>query len=88
MILCLNWIPSWWCSRYRTNEADRMKNVGLYIFLYFTTAMALDVIYKSLDRIVWHIPPEWGLRILEENRFVHVKPLIGPPASCIKHGAI
>ena len=28
-----------------------MKNVRLYIFLYFTAAMSLDVVYRSLDHV-------------------------------------
>jgi signal transduction histidine kinase len=44
-----------------------MKHVRLYIFLYFTAAMALDVVYRSLDRLVWNEPPEWGHRILDQG---------------------
>jgi two-component system LytT family sensor kinase len=43
-----------------------MKHVRRYIFLYFTAAMALDVLYRCLDRVVWHHPPQWGLSILEQ----------------------
>jgi two-component system LytT family sensor kinase len=43
-----------------------MKNVRVYIFLYFTAATALEVVYRCLDRMVWKIPPQWGLTILEQ----------------------
>jgi signal transduction histidine kinase len=43
-----------------------MKHLRLYIFLYFTAAMALEVDYRCLDRVVWKIPPQWGLTILEQ----------------------
>jgi two-component system LytT family sensor kinase len=43
-----------------------MKNVRLYIFLYFTSAMALEVTYRCLDRVVWDNPPQWRLMILEQ----------------------
>jgi two-component system LytT family sensor kinase len=43
-----------------------MKHTRLYIFLYFTSAMALEVLYRCLDRVVWAIPPEWRLTTLEQ----------------------
>jgi two-component system LytT family sensor kinase len=44
-----------------------MKNVRLYIFLYFTAAMALDVVYRSLDRVARDRPPAWGETFLEQS---------------------
>jgi two-component system LytT family sensor kinase len=43
-----------------------MKKVRLYIFLYYTAAMTLDVLYRCLDSLVWHRPPRWGFAILEQ----------------------
>jgi two-component system LytT family sensor kinase len=43
-----------------------MKNVRLYIFLYFTAAMALDVVYRSLDRVAHARPPAWGETFLDQ----------------------
>jgi two-component system LytT family sensor kinase len=43
-----------------------MKHIRLYVFLYFTSAMALEVVYRCLDRVVWQIPPEWRLTTLEQ----------------------
>src|SRR5580700_3524060 len=43
-----------------------MKNVRLYIFLYFTAAMALDVVYRSLDRVARGYPSEWVVLLIEQ----------------------
>jgi len=43
-----------------------MKNVRLYIFLYFTAAMTLDVVYRSLDRITWGLPARWRMEFLAQ----------------------
>jgi hypothetical protein len=43
-----------------------MKNVRLYIFLYFTAAMALDVVYRSLDRVARGYPSEWAQILIEQ----------------------
>src|SRR5277367_1948796 len=43
-----------------------MKNVKVYIFLYFTAAMSLDVLYRSLDRVTWGSPVHWGMQFLDQ----------------------
>jgi two-component system LytT family sensor kinase len=44
-----------------------MKNIRLYIFLYFTSAMALDVVYLSLDRVTRGRPPAWVPVLIEQT---------------------
>ena len=55
-----------------------MKHIQLYIFLYYTAAMALDVVYRSLDRLVWNEPPEWGQRILDQSTGYYFSMLLLP----------
>src|ERR1700722_5080774 len=55
-----------------------MKNVRFYIFLYFTAAMALDVVYRALDRVVWNEPAEWRQRILEQGTGYYLSMLLLP----------
>jgi two-component system, LytTR family, sensor kinase len=55
-----------------------MKNVRFYIFLYFTAAMALDVVYRALDRVVWNEPAEWGRRTLEQGTGYYLAMLLLP----------
>src|SRR5882724_2842964 len=43
-----------------------MKHVRLYIFFYFTSAMLLDVVYRCLDHVARHEPPQWGERLVEQ----------------------
>jgi two-component system LytT family sensor kinase len=43
-----------------------MKNVRLYIFLYVTAAMALDVVYRSLDRVARGHPGGWTEILTEQ----------------------
>jgi signal transduction histidine kinase len=43
-----------------------MKNARLYIFLYLTAAMALDVIYRSLDRVARGHPGAWAEVLIEQ----------------------
>jgi signal transduction histidine kinase len=43
-----------------------MKHVRLYIFLYLTLAMALDVVYRSLDRVTRGHPGEWAEVLIEQ----------------------
>lgn len=43
-----------------------MKNVRLYIFLYFTSALALDVVYRSLDRVTRGFPGDWAGILIEQ----------------------
>jgi hypothetical protein len=55
-----------------------MKHVRLYIFLYFTSAMLLDVLYRCLDRAVWNHPPQWGLAILEQGTGYYISMALLP----------
>ena len=55
-----------------------MKHVRLYIFLYFTAAMALDVVYRALDRVVWNEPAEWRRRTLEQGTGYYLAMLLLP----------
>jgi two-component system LytT family sensor kinase len=43
-----------------------VKNIRLYIFLYFTSAMALDVVYRSLDRVTRGHPSAWPEILIEQ----------------------
>ena len=43
-----------------------MKHIRLYIFLYFTAAMALDVVYLALDRVTRGYRPQWEVFLLEQ----------------------
>jgi two-component system LytT family sensor kinase len=43
-----------------------VKNIRLYIFLYFTSAMALDVVYRSLDRVTRGSPGGWTEVLIEQ----------------------
>src|SRR5580704_9806374 len=63
MTPCLSWILNWLCSRWATND---VKNIRLYIFLYFTSAMALDVVYRSLDRVARGHPSDWVIILIEQ----------------------
>jgi two-component system LytT family sensor kinase len=55
-----------------------MKHVRAYIFLYFTAAMTLDVVYRALDRVVWNEPPEWRRRFLEQGTGYYLAMLLLP----------
>jgi two-component system, LytTR family, sensor kinase len=55
-----------------------MKHVRLYIFLYFTASMTLNVVYRALDRVVWNQPPEWRLRFLEQGSGYYLSMLLLP----------
>ncbi len=44
-----------------------MKNVRLYIFLYFSAVMSLDVVYRSLDHVARDRPPAWGETFIEQS---------------------
>jgi two-component system, LytTR family, sensor kinase len=43
-----------------------VKNIRLYIFLYFTSAMGLDVVYRSLDRVTRGFPGQWPEVLIEQ----------------------
>lgn len=43
-----------------------MKHVRLYIFAYFTAGMVLDVVYRCLDHVARHEPPQWADRFIEQ----------------------
>jgi len=43
-----------------------VKNLRLYIFLYFTSAMALDVVYRSLDGVTRGRPSHWQEILIEQ----------------------
>jgi hypothetical protein len=43
-----------------------MKHIRLYIFLYFTSAMALDVVYRSLDRVARGHSGDWPTILIEQ----------------------
>jgi two-component system LytT family sensor kinase len=55
-----------------------MKNIRLYLFLYFTAAMALDVVYRSLDRVVRGRPPAWGETFLDQTTGFYFTMLLLP----------
>jgi signal transduction histidine kinase len=55
-----------------------MKHIRLYIFLYFTAAMSLDVVYRALDRVVWNEPPQWCQRVLEQGTGYYFSMLLLP----------
>ncbi|MBV8845939.1 MAG: histidine kinase [Bryobacterales bacterium] len=55
-----------------------MKRVRLYIFLYFTAAMTLDVVYRALDKLVWNEPPEWRRRFLDQGTGFYLAMLLLP----------
>jgi two-component system, LytTR family, sensor kinase len=43
-----------------------MKRIRLYIFIYFTASMLLDVVYRTLDRLAKGHPSEWPVVLLEQ----------------------
>jgi two-component system, LytTR family, sensor kinase len=43
-----------------------MKRIRLYIFIYFTATMLLDVVYRTLDRLVRGGPSDWLVVLLEQ----------------------
>src|SRR5579871_3619367 len=43
-----------------------MKHVKLYIFLYFTSGMLLDVVYRSLDHVARNEPSRWAGILIEQ----------------------
>jgi signal transduction histidine kinase len=55
-----------------------MKHIRLYIFLFYTATMVLDVVYRALDRLVWSEPPEWGRRFLEQGSGSYLSMLLIP----------
>ncbi len=55
-----------------------MKRVRLYIFLYFTATMTLDVVYRALDKLVWHEPPQWRRRFLDQGTGYYLSMLLLP----------
>jgi two-component system, LytTR family, sensor kinase len=55
-----------------------MKHVRLYIFLYFTATMALNVVYRALDRVVWNEPAEWRQRLLDQGTGYYLSMLLLP----------
>jgi two-component system LytT family sensor kinase len=55
-----------------------MKHVRLYIFLYFTATIALDVLYRGLDRVVSNESPEWRQRLLEQGTGYYLSMLMLP----------
>jgi signal transduction histidine kinase len=55
-----------------------MKHLRVYIFLYFTAAMTLDVVYRALDRVVWNQPPQWRQRFLEQGTGYYLSMLLLP----------
>jgi two-component system, LytTR family, sensor kinase len=55
-----------------------MKSIRLYLLLYFTAAMSLDILYRCLDRIVWNHPPQWTLSILEQSTGYYISMALLP----------
>jgi two-component system LytT family sensor kinase len=43
-----------------------MKRIRLYVFVYFTATMLLDVAYRSLDRVARGRDSEWAIVLIEQ----------------------
>jgi LytS/YehU family sensor histidine kinase len=55
-----------------------MKHIKLYIFVYFTLAFLLDVVYRCLDHLARNEPPQWGERLIEQATGYYLAMLLLP----------